>query len=40
MRCFAFRHTTGGNPMKWHRFFGWAGTICMVLALYTGYKRK
>jgi len=26
--------------MKWHRFFGWAAAICMLLALITGYKRK
>lgn len=28
------------NLMKWHRFFAWAGTVCMALALYTGYKHK
>lgn len=29
-----------GGIMKWHRFFAWASTICMALALYTGYKHK
>ena len=28
-----------GAPMKWHKFFGWAGAICMALAVYTGYKH-
>ena len=32
--------TTWEALMKWHRFFGWAGAICMALALYTGYKHK
>ena len=26
--------------MKWHKFFAWAGMICMALSLYTGYKHK
>ena len=27
-------------PMKQHKFWAIAATICMVMALYTGYKHK
>ncbi|WP_275443517.1 DUF6219 family protein [Petralouisia muris] len=26
--------------MKNHRFWAWAAVICMVMAIYTGYKHK
>ena len=26
--------------MKKHRFWAWAGVVCMMMAMLTGYKRK
>jgi hypothetical protein len=30
----------GGIALKKHRFFAWAGIICFLLAMYTGYEKQ